>query len=136
MTNLSGSCSNFIFKFQWVICKVDLCYFCGEHWINIQASHGLFIFVRNCCCMHNQISMSPANRKHIVRALRGGIGLAFYGTKVWSHHLNRIPAVIKETSFLKSTSRSNSQSRCWKIAKYWCCSTKFGTVFNHVEWVH
>ena len=79
----------------------------------------------------------------IVRALRGGWGaggwgvdLAFDDTKVWSYHLIRIPAVIKETSFLKSASWPNSQSRCWKIAKYWYCSTKFGTILNHMEWLH
>ena len=65
-----------------------------------------------------------------------GVDLAFDDTKVWSYHLIRIPAVIKETSFLKSASWSNSQSRCWKIAKYWYCSTKFGTILNHMEWLH
>ena len=68
--------------------------------------------------------------------LSRGVGLAFHDTKVWSHHRIRIPAVIKETSFLKSAFRSNSQSSYWKIPKYWRCSTKFDTVLNHMQWVH
>ena len=64
-----------------------------------------------------------------------GVGLAFYDTKVWTHHRIRLPAVIKETSFLKSASWSTSKSGCWKIAKYWCCSALFDTFLNNMEWI-
>ena len=54
----------------------------------------------------------------------------------WHQSLKPWSDKIKETNFLKSASWSNSQSSCWKIPKYWCCSTKFGTILNHMEWVH
>ena len=43
------------------------------------------------------------------------VGSAFYDTKNWMHYRLRMPAVIKETSFLKSSPCWNSQSGCWKI---------------------
>ena len=42
--------------------------------------------------------------KVLVRGLREGVDLAFYDTKVWTHYQIRIPAVMEETSFLKSAS--------------------------------
>ena len=56
--------------------------------------------------------VSTGNTLKVVSQGSEGLGLAFYDTKVLIHLWICIPAVIKETSFLKAASCSNSQSNC------------------------